>query len=181
MHRPFALRVPRVLARRFVARSLALAALVGTPASTATPLDAPSEACSAQEHERLHGLMRWLATAQPGAIGSIGNWSAAGPARTYFGRHDPGITLDVAVYATRAPSPGDGLEAHFGVADERLPRLARPSFFDALAVPPGLELHRLDAATLRPPRAGEVSVQVRTRGCYAVLLLRCPDALARPR
>lgn len=149
-----------------------LAALAGAPQSAATPRSEPEASCSGQEHERLHGLLRWLVTAHPPPNGSIGSWINAGAVRTYFGRHGPEVALEVAVFTTRAPAPGDGFDSDFGDdAREPIARREGSTFFDRLAVPPRLALHRLDAATLRPPRPGEVSVRVRTRGCYGVLLL----------
>ena len=155
------------------ALTLALAAMAGAPPSAATPLTQPEDLCSGQEHERLQELMRWLLMARPRQIGAIGSWTREGTAHTYFGRHSPEVTLEVAVFTTRTPAPGDGVEGHFDdEASVPLPRRGRSAFFDGLAIPPRLELHRLDSAMLRSPRFGEVSVRVHTRGCYGVLLLR---------
>lgn len=171
-HRPVSLRGAAVSARRPLARSLVLAVMAGSPQGAATPLAEPEAACTGQEHERLRVLLRSLVMARPRQGGSIGYWTRAGTALTYVGRYAPEDTLEVAVFTTRTPARGDGFEGHFGnEAREVLARRGSSAFFDDIAVSPRLELHRLDTATLRPPRVGEVSVQVHTRGCYGVLLL----------
>lgn len=163
---------PTVPSRGALALSLALAVLAGSPRGAATPLAEPESDCTGQEHERLRDLLRTFATVRPPQGGSIGYWTRAETALTYFGRYASNVTLEVAVFTTRTPAPGDGVEGRFGNdAREPLPRRGRSAFFDEIAVPPSLELHRLDTATLRLPRAGEVSVRVHTRGCYSVLLL----------
>jgi hypothetical protein len=158
--------------RPALALSLALSVLTGAPRGGASPVDAPFERCNAREYERLDQLIRWLAVAHPRQAGSIGRWDSFRPPQTFFGRYPAHARLEVAVFTTRRPAPGDGLDGYFGdEGRDALSRRGPSAFFEGLAVPSPLELHRLDTATLRPPRQGEVSVRVRTAGCFTVLLL----------